>query len=129
MVRLYNLTRGRWLAHRLEVRHRMLGRMRGLLGCSHLEEGEGLWLLPANAIHTWAMRFSIDVLFLDESFSVLRALPSLPPWRWAMERRAFSVIELPAGILRATGTQAGDGLAVVAERWEEGALAWTEPCG
>lgn len=84
-------------------------RLRGLLGRSSFEPGEGLHLAPCNAIHTLFMRFPIDVLFLDRDGVVLLALSRLPPWRATrIVSGARSVLELPAGIIAATTTRAGD---------------------
>jgi uncharacterized membrane protein (UPF0127 family) len=54
------------------------------------------------------MRFPIDVLFLDESGTVLRVSSTLVPWRTLVCTRATSALELPAGTAVATGTQPSD---------------------
>jgi hypothetical protein len=82
-----------------------------LLKHEELPEGEGLWIFPTQAIHTFGMRFPIDVVFLDSFLSVKRIYPSLSPYRlttfvWG----AQSVLELPAGSLASTGTMVGDQL-------------------
>jgi hypothetical protein len=83
------------------VADRPLTRMVGLLGRSGLAPGDGLVIRPCNAIHTWFMRFPIDVVFLDADGVVLRAVEALPPFRLASGgRRARVTIELPAGTLR-----------------------------
>jgi uncharacterized protein len=71
--------------------------MRGLLGRSGLEQGEGLLLRPASSIHTFFMRFPIDVVFLGSDGRVLKVVPELAPWRTASARGAKAVVELPAG--------------------------------
>ena len=86
-------------------------RLVGLLGRSGLDEGDGLWLEPCDSVHMLGMRFPIDVAFLDREGRVLRTAESLRPWRatWPV-RGARCALELPAGTLRRTGTQAGDQL-------------------
>jgi len=79
-----------------------------------LSEGEGLWIFPTQAIHTFGMRFSIDVVFLDSSLFVKRIYKALPPWRlttyvWGAE----SALELPSGSVARTGTTVGDQLQFV----------------
>ena len=74
-----------------------LARMRGLLGRRGLESGEGLLLRPAPSVHTFFMRFAIDVVFLARDGEVMKVVPSLRPWRTAAARRAKAVLELPAG--------------------------------
>lgn len=55
------------------------------------------------------MRFAIDAAFLDRDGRVVRTAERLPPWRLATSARgARDVLELPAGMVARTGTQAGD---------------------
>ncbi len=83
--------------------------MVGLLGHRTLPRGEGLLLAPAWSIHTWFMRFPIDVVFLDAEQRVLRAYPCLPPWRLVSgTRKARSVLEFGAGTLATAPLQPGD---------------------
>lgn len=72
-------------------------RMRGLLGRPPLEPGEGLLLVPCRAVHTFFMRYPIDVVFLDRELRVLRVCSRVRPWRLRACRRAQAVLELPAG--------------------------------
>jgi uncharacterized membrane protein (UPF0127 family) len=74
-----------------------LPRMRGLLGRKNLGSDEGVLLRPAGSIHTFFMRFPIDVVFLDREGRVLRVAESVRPWRTAAARGARSVLELRAG--------------------------------
>jgi uncharacterized protein len=84
-----------------KVADRPLARMIGLLGRSRLEPGDGLVIAPCHTIHTWFMRFPIDVLFVDEHNVVVGAIESLAPFRFASGRpRARTTIELPSGTLR-----------------------------
>jgi len=71
-------------------------RMRGLLGRSGLESGEGLLLRPTGSVHTFFMRFPIDVVFLARDGEVLKVARALPPWRTAGARGAKAVLELGA---------------------------------
>ena len=82
--------------------------MRGLLGRSGLNEGEGILLRPAGSIHTFFMRFAIDVVFLDRDLVVVGIESSLGPWRTASRRGAKSVVELAAGECDRRGLRVGD---------------------
>ena len=84
--------------------------MRGLLGRSRLDEGEGLWLEPASSIHTWFMRFPIDAVFLDSDRVVVKVVAELRPWRASSRRRARAVLELPAGEAARRGLSPGTAL-------------------
>jgi uncharacterized protein len=87
-------------------------RMKGLLGRQSLEEDEGLLLEPASAVHTWFMRFPIDLAFLDRELRVVRIAPEVRPWRFAYARKSRSVLELPAGAAAHRGIQTGDRLVI-----------------
>lgn len=71
-----------------------LERMRGLLGTKQLANGEGLLITPCSSIHTFAMGYPIDVLFLDKKLTIVRAIGSLKPWRMAASATASMVLEL-----------------------------------
>lgn len=64
------------------------------------------------AIHTFAMRAVLDVVFVDEHDRVLRVVRALPPWRAAFERRASAVFEFPAGVAQSLGVEPGAQLGV-----------------
>jgi len=81
--------------------------MVGLLGHASLPADEGLWLAPAWSIHTWGMRFPIDVVFVDRDDVVLRIEHAMRPWRLVSQRRAHAVVELAAGRAKALGLTVG----------------------
>lgn len=85
-------------------------RLKGLLGRSRLDEGEGMLLRPAPAIHTWFMRFPIDAVFLDRRLEVVGVTPELRPWRWARRPGARAVLELGAGEAGRLGVRTGERL-------------------
>lgn len=115
-MKVVNETRGCVLAEQAELATKMLKRMKGLLRRDGLEPGTCLVIEPCNSIHTFFMRFTIDVVFLDEDGVVIRAFDSLPPWRTTkFYSKAMSVVELPAGVLSKTGTKAGDRICFVGE--------------
>jgi uncharacterized protein len=85
-------------------------RVRGLLGRRSLEGGEGLLLRPASSIHTFFMRFAIDVVFLAEDGTVVHIADGLRPWRVAGRRGAREVLELGSGECARRGLRTGDRL-------------------
>lgn len=88
-------------------------RLVGLLAHRSLAVGEGLLLAPAWSIHTWFMRFAIDVVFLDAAGVVLRVFPALPPWRLVSgTRQARTVLEFGAGTLARTPVTVGERLSI-----------------
>ncbi len=106
----FNATRGTAVAARVSLADDAASRSKGLLGRDGLDAGEGLWIVPCPMIHTFFMRFPIDVLFLDKRLTVRRVLEDLKPWRlspWVLS--AHSVLELKGGVLRGS-VKTGDRL-------------------
>lgn len=85
----------------------------GLLRHDSLPEGHGLIIAPSNAVHTFFMRFSIDLAFVAKDGRVVKTRAAVPPWRLSGALRAFAVVELPVGTLDRTHTAAGDRLVLV----------------
>ncbi|MEZ5366495.1 MAG: DUF192 domain-containing protein [Bryobacterales bacterium] len=106
----FNETKGVSLGSLIEVAGDSKTRNKGLLGRDGLDEGQGLWIVPCEAIHMFFMRFAIDVVYLDKSKRVVKIVPALKPWRLSACLKAHSVLELPAGVAEKTGTTPGDQL-------------------
>jgi uncharacterized protein len=85
-------------------------RMRGLLGRSELNEGEGLLIRPTNSVHMFFMRFAIDVVYLDRQLVVRKVVEALRPWRMSGCRGARAALELPAGTAGRRGIIVGEQL-------------------
>jgi len=78
----------------------LIDRFKGLLGRKSLEPGQGMILRPCKGIHTFFMKFPIDVVFLDKENQLIGLYKNLPPYRMtSIYRNAHSVLELPAGTL------------------------------
>jgi hypothetical protein len=105
---LVNERTGAVVAEVLEAALDSASRRRGLLGRDSLPERHGLVLAPCSSVHTFFMRFPIDVLFVARDGRVLKIVERLGAWRIAGSLRAFATIELPAGTLRASGLARGD---------------------
>jgi uncharacterized protein len=103
-----NATRGTILAADLELAGTGDARRKGLLGRESLPEGTGLWIAPCESVHTFFMRFAIDLVYLDRKLTVRKVRSSVGPWRVSACFRAHSVLELPAGTVEATRTACGD---------------------
>ena len=109
-LRVTNQTRGRILADRADIADTSSKRRTGLLKHTGLAPGEGLWIVPCEGVHTFAMKFTIDVVFLNKKRKILKIRPNMVRRRIAISLLANSVLELPAGTLEQTGTQRGDQL-------------------
>lgn len=107
----FNKTRQVYLATSLALADTHWTRLRGLVGASASDFGNGcgLWIVPCRGVHTLAMRFPIDVVYLDRSQTVVHIERGLQPWRFAPVRlQAASVLELPCQTVTGTGTALGD---------------------
>jgi len=108
-LRISNPARQSVLGHQVGIADTTLTRFVGLMGRGSLAPGHGLLIRPSNGVHTLWMRFSIDVLLLDRELRVLSAYGNLRPFRvTAINWKAASALELPAGTIAATCTQPGD---------------------
>jgi Uncharacterized conserved protein len=88
----------------------MWSRFWGLMGRRRLPNDEGLLIDPCNSVHTFFMRFPIDVLFLDQDDRVLKITTELKPFRVAVGRGARRVLEITAGRAAGVGVRVGDKL-------------------
>jgi uncharacterized protein len=102
---------GALVAPRLETALDSASRRRGLLGRDTWTDA-ALVIAPCNAVHTWFMRFAIDVLFVNRAGAIVGMRCALPPWRIACHWRAYATIELPAGTIERLGLRAGEQLTV-----------------
>lgn len=107
---LENVGKQRLVADRVLTAFDSASRRQGLLGRDSLPDGHALIIAPSNAVHTFFMRFPIDILFVRRDGVVLKARSAVGPWRMAASLRAFAVIELAAGSLAKSNTAAGDSL-------------------
>ena len=110
IYRVTNSTRNTTLGEEISLANSSETRRTGLLAQDGLSEGSGLWIYPCEAIHTFFMRFAIDVIFVDRQSRVRKIAKKLRPWRMSMCLVASSVLELPAGTAESTGTVVGDEL-------------------
>ncbi len=106
-----NRTRTTLLGNRIMLADTWWLRLRGLVWRPKLASGEGLLLVPCNAVHMFGMKYAIDVLFLDRAGRVVSIVEALRPGRATPPRRgAQYALELPAGTVGATRTREGDHL-------------------
>jgi uncharacterized membrane protein (UPF0127 family) len=109
---LHNTRTGGIIARRVELAVDSASRRRGLLGRDSFAEGSTLIIAPCNSIHTFFMRFDIDVLFVARDGRVLKTCTAMPARRIAFSFGAFAAVELPAGTLEQVETRAGDTVAL-----------------
>ncbi len=116
-VFVYNTTKETFLALRVKVADSVIGRLVGLLGRRSLKPDSGVWIVPANAIHSIGMMMTFDAVMVDKDFKVVSVNELVRPFRVLWPRRhAESVIELPAHTIFRSRTEVGDQLMI--ERYE-----------
>ena len=104
-----NVNTGKELSNNVKVADSLLTRMKGLLGKKEMLPGESLWIRPCMSIHTFLMKFPIDVIFLNKRNRVIATIKNLQPNRVAkLYFSSASVLELPSGTLDATDIKVGD---------------------
>jgi len=105
-----NQTRNTVLGDRVDVADTGAKRRTGLLNHTRLNPGEGLWIVPCEAVHSFGMKFAIDVVYIDRKKKVRKTRAAMVPRRISGCLLAHSVLELPVGVIEASGTKAGDQL-------------------
>ena len=105
---LVNERTGSIVAQTVEVAVDSRSRRLGLLGRTGLPERHALVIAPCSAVHTWFMRFPIDVLFVARDGRVVKIVNRIGAWRVTASLGAFAAIELPAGSLGRGGWARGD---------------------
>jgi hypothetical protein len=108
----------------MEVADSAAMRNKGLLGRDRLSPGEGLWIIPCEAVHTFWMRFPIDLVYLDRKKRIRKLSSDVRPWRLSACLWAHSVLELPPGTIHGTQTQHGDRLEFLNALVPETAVEW-----
>ena len=111
----YNRTRKAYLATDLSLANTHWSRFKGLMGTSPSDfpSGKGLWIVPCRGVHSLAMRFPIDVIYLDKAKQVVHLEQNLLPWRLAPVRfNASTILELPPRTVNQTNTAVGDAIEI-----------------
>lgn len=99
---------GQVLASDAEIARDSASRKRGLLGRDSLDRGAAFVIAPCQGVHTFGMRFAIDIVAVDREGRVVKSLPCVPRRRIALAWSAFAFIELPANTLDRVDLFKGD---------------------
>jgi uncharacterized membrane protein (UPF0127 family) len=107
---LRNQRTGAIVADRLLAALDSRSRRTGLLKHTGLALGEAMVIAPTNAIHTFFMRFAIDVAFVDRTGRVVKICAAVKPWKIAWAWGGYAVLETAANAL--DGLRPGDVLSL-----------------
>jgi hypothetical protein len=112
-MRILNQTKNILLANSVILANTPLRRMKGLLGRKEFKQNEAIILQPCNSIHTFFMRFPIDVIFVDKDNKIVKTISQLVPFRLSgIYFNAVMAIELPVGTIQASGSSESDKIAL-----------------
>ena len=109
-IKVRNLDRGTVLAEAADVADTSAKRRTGLLRHSSLEPGSGLWIAPCESVHSFGMKFAIDLVYIDRKKKVRKVRKEMVPRRLSACLTAHSVLELPVGAIDSSRTEPGDQL-------------------
>ncbi len=115
----FNRTRQTFLATEMRIANTHLTRLRGLIGtrAGAFGFGQGLWIVPCHGVHTWGMRFALDLVYLDANDVVVHLEENVKPWRFAPIRMdTATVVELPWHTVWNSGTKIGDQIEMHVEK-------------
>ncbi len=112
LFRILNASKGSVLVRKAVLATGFFTRFKGLSFNRDVQPDAGMIFPLCSSIHTFGMRFPIDVVFIDDSFRVLRVFEKLPPQRFSHPvRGSFCAIELLGGAARQSRTEIEDELA------------------
>ena len=108
-MKIINLSKKCVLAEEAILADSFSKRIKGLLGYNRLEANQAMILRPSNSVHTFFMRFAIDVLFVGKDNLVIALVKNMQPFRaTGIFFKSALVLELPSGVIKSTGTAKGD---------------------
>ena len=111
---LVNVRTGSVIAEVVEPALDSKSRRKGLLGRDTLADSHALVLAPCGSVHTFWMRFPIDVLFVSADGCVIKIVEQLAAWRIAGSLQACITVELPIGSVQRHDVVTGDRLSIQA---------------
>jgi len=106
---------GDWLATRAELAGSSRSRRQGLLGIERLPAGHALVIAPTQGVHTFGMRFALDIVGVNRAGEVVSLRAGVPRRRLVFSWRAFAIVEMEAGRAESVGLRVGDQLEVICD--------------
>lgn len=108
-MKINNTTKNVILADNVTLAQTVLARLKGLLFRKEFRNGEALIIKPCNSIHTFFMRFPIDVIFIDSNDKIVKIRKEIKPFRATpVYFKSKFVIEFPSGTVEVTNTTESD---------------------
>ena len=107
-MKLINKASNIIISENVVVANTFLKRFKGLMFSKELPDENALYIMPCNEIHTFNMKYSIDVLYLDKNNKILAINEDMKPGRIGKHvKKAVSVVELPNGKIKKKKIEVG----------------------
>lgn len=88
------------IATKVKVANTFLSRLKGLMFIKKMEGFDAMLIENTNSVHNCFVRFSIDLVFINSEWKVVKIIRNFKPWRFSwIYLKARHVVELPAGSL------------------------------
>ena len=108
-MKIYNSKQNKLIFGDIKIADNLFTRTIGLISKKSLDDGEGLLIKPCCSIHTFFMKFNIDVVFLDSKNQILAIYENVTPFKvLPIHITACYVLELKAGEISKSGLGVGD---------------------
>jgi len=97
------------LGNKIYLANNSITRLSGLMGKESFGEIDGMLIKPCNSIHTFFMKFPIDVIFISKDNKIIRVVENLKEWKISpIVFKAHSTLELPIKTIEKTNSEVGD---------------------
>jgi len=113
-VQFLNTRTNQIIASKVTIADTFLSRLIGLLNKKELPDNTGLWIIPCNSIHTFGLKFNIDVIFLNKDNVIVYLIENMDKNKMSpIIFPAHSVLEVVPGSIKDSGTATGHKIAVL----------------
>ena len=100
-IKALDKDKGVIVAEEVKLADTFFKRLKGLLGTKDLPSGKGLLIIPCKQVHTFFMRYHLDLIFLDEDNTIVHIIEDIPPFRISPYiKESQKVLELKAGTIK-----------------------------
>jgi hypothetical protein len=105
---LFDKSKDCLVASRASLADNFFSRLKGLMFRRTMDREEALVFYRTASIHTFFMRFPLDLVFLDKKMRIIKVFKGLKPGRIAVCLAAYVAVELPGGRIAQKGLEIGD---------------------
>lgn len=108
-MEIINKNNNKLLASKVIIADTFITRFKGLMLKKNLEEDAAMLIHPCNSVHTFFMKFPLDIIFISKEYEVIYVMENMLPGKTSsFIRKSMGVLELPSGTIEKTNTKKGD---------------------